>query len=203
MSTKETIDDVVRSDPAALRLTKGFEEFEGIGKELEPHLNSFIGKKADSALAEQVVKTLYESKKGKAPIVAEALARYGIKSEDYDTTIAQYGIPREELKRAITQSKSGVFDADVMKMIGTTIAARYFGKIMEPEPTRLTNLADKIGVPKVVEILKEVITKLYGEIAAKAEDARLKGIKTIQDVGQFASRLYSGALDQYRTAYAR
>lgn len=202
MSTHGTIEDVV-NDPALSRLQKGFKEFEDIGRAFEPHLSHFIGKKADSTTAQEIVDALYNSHDEHATLVADVLDKHGIKSKDYETTHAQYGIPREELKRAITQSKSGVVDADVIRQIGTSIAARYFGKIMEAEPTRLTNLADKVGVSKVVGILKEVISKLYGEIALKAEDARLKGIKTVQDVGQFAGRLYNGALDSYRSAYAR
>ncbi|MBI2542359.1 hypothetical protein HYV80_06635 [Candidatus Woesearchaeota archaeon] len=201
MGTSGTIDDVV--DPALSRLQKGFKEFEDIGRAFEPHLSRFIGKKADSGTAEDIVKALYDSHDEHAPLVADVLGKHGINSKDYDTTIAQYGIPREELKRAITQSKSGVVDSDVIRQIGTTVAARYFGKTMESEPTRLTNLADKVGVSKVVDILKKVISTLYGEIALKAEDTRLKGIKTVQDVGQFAGRLYNGALDSYRSAYAR
>lgn len=203
MSKNGTIDDVVKNDPALKRLRSGFEDFEDIGKSFEGPLAKFLGKNADSATAENIVNALYEAPDNKAPLVAEVLAKHGIKSTEYDTTIALYGIPREELKRAITQSKSGVVDADVIKMIGATIGSRYFGKTMEAEPARLTNLADKIGVSKVVGIMRELISKLYGEIALKAEDARLKGIKTVQDVGQFAGRLYGGALDQYRSAYAR
>lgn len=199
-----TIDDVVANDPAISRLEKGFNEFEQIGVDLQPHLKGFLGENADSALAEKVVQALYEpAEKGGAPIVAQVLAKYGINSKDYETTIAQYGIPREELKKAITQSKTGKLDAAVIQQIGATIASRYFGKIIEAEPTRLANLADKIGISKVVGIVRDGIKKLYGEAAVKAEKLRLDAIKTSADLREYLGGFYNAALNRYQTAGVR
>ena len=198
MSANGTIDDKVK-DPAPDRLDKAFAEFRGIESEVEKVFSSLMGQKADSASGDRAAKLLYE---GEKPALAGILSKYGI-SGDHEKTNALYGILITDLKKAFAESKSGFVDSALIQQIAASIASRYFGRAIEAEPARLTNLAEKKGISKAVDIARGMIETLYGKIAAKGEEVRLKGIKTAEQFRDYAANLYQNSLPRMRDQYAR
>ncbi|MBI1935000.1 hypothetical protein HYS31_01030 [Candidatus Woesearchaeota archaeon] len=197
-----TIDDLAK-DPVESRLLSTLEGSTNLARDLQPVLGRFIGKDASGATADEVVKALYEpGPKGESPALASVLANYGIKSSDYQTLIAQYGLIKEELKREIVKD-GDKFDAGDILRIANTIGARYNIKTLEAEPARLQNLASTVGVKPVVEHFSGIIKKLFGEAAYKAQKARLAAITTVQDLGQYMSQFYQDSFRQYSAATSR
>lgn len=205
MATK-SIDDLAH-DPAHERLAGTSEQATKMATDFEPHFKDLIGRPATSELADEAIRILYDSgPKGEAPVLAKILANYGIKSEDFQTTTALYGIPREELKKDIVKEVNGTVEnfgiADILR-IAQTLANRYQAKTLEAEPARLTNLASQHGVKPVLKNMLETVKRLYGEAAVKAEKIRQSAVTTVQDFNQYASQFYADAFRRYSTARAR
>lgn len=203
-----TIDDKFANDPAHGRLIETSEQARNIATDLEPHFKDLIGKPATGALASEAVKILYDAGlKGEAPVLIQILERYGVKSPDHQTTIALYGIPREELmKDIVKEMKDGKVEnfsiADILR-IAQTLANRYQAKTLEAEPTRLTNLASKYSVKPILNKMIDTVRRIYGEAAEKAERIKQASVTSVQDFAQYAQQFYGDSFRRYSTATAR